>query len=135
MDDVAEKIELVEPSERLLRQVLLRVRDEHQLPVAQRRFIIISILFLSSVFGLVSVGMSLSQAVSESGFTKILSLVFSDSTLVFSAWQDFGYSLLEALPAVLLLLASTIALIFFATLQYILREFKYVFGSRSFASQ
>ena len=135
MNDTSDHIALTEPSERLLQDVLLRIREERELTVVQRRFIIFSILFLSSALGLVSVGLSLSQAFSQSGFTQIFSLAFSDGGAVFSAWQDFGYSLLEALPVMPLILLLGMAVIFFSSLQYLVREFKRVIGSMKFVAR
>ena len=44
------------------------------------------------------------QELYTSGFYAYASLLFSDSKFAFSAWREFGLSLLESLPAIALLL-------------------------------
>ncbi len=122
-------IELVDPPERLLNEVLLRVREEAEFSKARLRFAAFCVLFVASSTGVGAAFFAFLDGMRASGFHAFVSLLVTDGGAVLDSWQDFGYSLLESLPTTTLIVLLGFALTFFSSLQMVMREFKRMRGS------
>ena len=78
----------------------------------KQRFVFSALLSLASFAGIVEAIIRLVQSATKSGFSQYLSLLFSDSSIFFSYWKEFGLSLLESLPLVSITLLLSVALVF-----------------------
>jgi hypothetical protein len=96
----------------LYEAVLARITRARQLH-ARRKTFLLGVISLVCGLTLVPALQYTNQELLASGFYNYMSLAFSDSTLVFSAWRVFAFSLLESLPsiALLLVLASSALLV------------------------
>jgi ABC-type phosphate/phosphonate transport system permease subunit len=128
-DETAQKkqIELTDPPERLVGDILRRVSQEEEYLRLRRTFFVFCVGLTASAVALVVALANMLNGMSHSGFSSLLSLLFSDTSVVLSQWQNFGYSLLEALPivATIAVLALTIAFLNFSRL--VLQDVKQFF--------
>jgi|GEM_PF-1074982 len=108
------------PTDSLRSKILARIELEREERDAWKaRFALIGIVFSGSLLliALLSAGASLLQ----SEFWTILSLLFSDMSIITASFQDFVYSLIETLPILpiisllLPLFLLTISLSFWST--------------------
>lgn len=60
----------------------------------------------------------------NSGFISIFSLIFSDTAIVLSLWQNFALSLLETLPVNAILLTGFLAVAFFGSIRFLSNNLK-----------
>jgi len=77
---------------------------------------------ITSLVGLVSAFKILSSDLAQSGFYEYLSLAFSDSGLILSAWREFVFSLAESLPVLSVVFTLSLIFIFFLSLKYVLKQ-------------
>jgi hypothetical protein len=91
--------------------ILQRIRLEERRAARKAAFIFTPIAALS----LAATGWAIQftlNALSQTGFMKYLSLIFSDTSSVASLWQTFAFSLIDSLPffALTLLVGALFAL-------------------------
>jgi len=100
-----------EAPEGLYQAVLVRIARARQLHARRKALWLTATSFISG-FVFVPALVYAGEELYASGFYTYVSLAFSDSSLVFSVWREFTFSLIESVPsiALLLVLASGIAL-------------------------
>ncbi len=96
----------------LCEAVLGRIAHARQIHARNKAFWLGTVSLISGLT-LVPALQYMNQELLVSGFYNYMSLAFSDSALVFSAWREFAFSLLESVPSIALLLVfvASIALI------------------------
>ncbi|MDD5050690.1 MAG: hypothetical protein PHV93_03035 [Candidatus Pacebacteria bacterium] len=99
------------PPQGLCLSIIKKVRSI-QSRNAKIRFTLSSIVTLVSLGGIFESILKLIESSNQSGFSQYFSLIFSDSTLFFSYWKEFGLSLVESLPLVSLVFLLGIVVVF-----------------------
>ena len=94
---------------------------------AKMRFVLITIIALSSSLALIPATRYLIRAFSESGFIQYASLIFSDSTAVLSSWQTFTLSLLESLPVMELIVSLSIVFVLLESIRFAAKNARLAF--------
>jgi len=123
MDQLRQKN--TEPSQELLAKIMLRVQKEERLLVIKRRTAIFFVATLISGLAFIPAWQMLSSGLASSGFVQFLSLLFSDFEIIASSyWQNFIFSLLEAVPVVNLIIFLSVLLIFLESLQLLAKNIK-----------
>ena len=77
---------------------------------------------ITSLVGLVPAFRILGSDLAQSGFYEYLSLAFSDSGLILSAWREFMFSLAESLPVLSVIFTLSLVFIFFLSLKYLMKQ-------------
>ena len=77
---------------------------------------------IASLVGLVPAFKILGSDLTQSGFYEYLSLAFSDSGLILSAWKEFMFSLAESLPILSIVFTLSLVFIFFLSLKYAMKQ-------------
>jgi len=127
-------IKLTEPPEHLLKDVLLRAHEEKHLVRIHVSFIFFCTLLVSSGLGVITGLASVMQTLLHNGFSQLLSLISTDGSIVFAAWQDYLLSLLETIPVTTILLVLILATLFLVSLHVSMREYKRVAPNLIFAN-
>lgn len=102
-----------EPSPELYLKIIKRLRKEKHRAAILRTGIFLFISVLSAGFIIFGV-LLLLEALSQSGFTQIISLIFSDYQIIMASWQNYALAILETaplLPIAYLLIACLIFLL------------------------
>jgi hypothetical protein len=122
-----------EPNCRLAENVwcALLERDER---IARLKLWGFSVVGFISLAALVPTVRILSDDLAQSGFFDYFSLLavgFSFNSSVFSYWRELGLSLLESLPALIILFLLALIFIFFLSFKYAIRQIRTprVFGA------
>lgn len=97
-ETVGQPIHLVEPSDELLLRIATRAREEALYLRFRKRVVLAFVGFAVSLVGLILASMWFLGDSTETGFSEIISLLFSDSVYVIRNWREYGMSLLETLP-------------------------------------
>lgn len=115
LSGVFKKIEELDPPKELGKTILCRIGQERAREIRVEIFLsrigfvgsFLVLFYAASVFG---------KAILESEFWYLVSLVFSDLSIIAQNWQEFTYSLLETMPVINLvavLLPIFLSLLFF----------------------
>lgn len=89
----------IEPSSNLEWKIIKNIRLAQQKRLKNRLYFI-QLGFTASVATLVLAVLEFSQAVLKSDFWNFAELIFTDYRIVFSAWGDYLYSLMETFPTI-----------------------------------
>lgn len=132
LEKITEDFNLVEPPDGLFLKIMCRIEKEKKLLTLRRRIIIFSFgLVSSAVVFAITLG-TVRDGFVESGFTSFFSLLFSDTEVVLTYWQNFVQSLLETLPVVgLAVLLMTVA-VFLESLKLLTKDIKNIYVSKRF---
>lgn len=125
-EDVGKKVQMVEPPSAVLSTVLFRVHEEQQLSRLRRTFLAMCSMVVLSSIGIFFVAQAIIESLSSSGFFRFLSLIVSDGAALVPYWQEYTYSLLEALPIVSLIMFIVLFIVFLRSLQGVLSDAKRV---------
>ena len=85
------------PADQLSERILLcigRMERKNQ----RARFTIFTSITVISLIALVPAIQLAHREITQSGFNAYISLIFSDSKIVFASWKEFGLLLAESLP-------------------------------------
>jgi hypothetical protein len=118
-----------EPSASLFDKVLVRIRKEQKVRAARRQAVIFSLSTIFSAIAFVPAFQAAQTAFTESGFVYFFSLLFSDFNAMVSSWHSFVFSLLGSLPIIDLLILLTVALAFFASARFLMKDIKIIIAS------
>lgn len=101
------------PPEELFDKIKLRIRREKRI-IAMRKVAVLSLGAVMSIGILVPFLNSTATAIANSGLLQFISLLFSDTEVVLSIWQDYAITILESLPIIEIagLLGTTIFLVY-----------------------
>ncbi len=105
------------PPAGLLDKIIVRIREEERLLFIKRRFVLFLISVVLSAGAFVSAVKIFWQELVESGFYQYLFLALSDFGSILENWQNFGFALLESLPAASIISVLAIILIFLWSLR------------------
>ncbi|MFA6353630.1 MAG: hypothetical protein WCW93_01720 [Candidatus Paceibacterota bacterium] len=94
-------------------------REKHNTQIKLWLFVLVGI---TSLVGLVPAFKILGSDLAQSGFYEYLSLAFSDSGLILSAWREFVFSLAESLPVLSIVFTLSLVFIFFLSLKYLMKQ-------------
>ena len=108
----------------LFEKIMLRIGAEKKAMAIKRKIAVFSVILAVSFIGLIPATMVAYSGFTTSGFTQLFSLMFSDTAIVMSLWQNFALSLLETLPINGILLAGVLAIIFFGSLKFLSNNLK-----------
>ena len=117
-----------EPPEGLLNKIMARIREEERLLSIKKRLILFSSVVLVSAGAFIPVINAFQAEFAQSGFSQLLSLMFSDFGSVIANWQDFGLTILESLPAMSIISFLATALVFLWSLKHLAQALKVIFG-------
>ena len=119
------------PPEGLYEKVILRLKKEQRL-FAIKRLAVFGLTTIGSAIAFIPAFLAVQTNFAESGFMQFFSLLFSDFEIVIIYWQNFTFSLLEALPVMSLIALLGTILIFLESLKFLTRDIKIIFNSRLF---
>jgi hypothetical protein len=113
--------------EDLYTAVIFRLSVEQRRAI-KRRFWIAATSLVASVVAAVSAVFVLATSLSQSGFWKFVSLIFSDGGTVMTYWQQFSLSLLESfsVPEMVVSLACIFAVMI--SMKFLLKNKSAFFG-------
>lgn len=134
-EDVQKTVQLVEPRPAVLSTVLFRVHEEQRLSRLRRTFFVMCSMVVLSSVGIFLVMQAILESMSSSGFFRFLSLIASDGAALAPYWQEYAYSLLEALPTVSFIMLIALFVVFLRSLQGVLVDVKRVSHSFRIAHQ
>jgi hypothetical protein len=119
------------PPPDLLRGILSRIESEKEAMAVRNKIFWLSIFSFASLLVVAFSWLNFQNAASESGLFQLVSLMFTDFSVMISHYQDFLISVTEALPilAIVGLLAGT--LIFVESFLTLLRNARFVYKSNS----
>lgn len=107
------------PQPGLLEAVVGRIERAEFYSFIRRRLLSYVLAFAASLAAFLPMWQSLQATASHTGFWQFVLLMQSDSTAVLANFQDFGLSLLEALPAVDIAAFLLVLLVFLWSLKHI----------------
>lgn len=110
-----------EPSGALAGMIMLRIRKEERF-FAMRRAGIFFIGVIGSLAAFIPAFSAMQADMAQSGIVQFISLVFSDPALVAGIWNDFIFSVLEALPIMSVAAFLTAALMLLGSLRSFVRN-------------
>lgn len=103
----------------LFEKIMLRIGVEKKAISIKRKIVIFSVMLAVSFAGLIPAVKAAYSGFATSGFTQLFSLIFSDTTIVMSYWQNFALSLLETLPINGIMLSFVLSIMFFGSLKFL----------------
>ncbi|HTK04069.1 MAG TPA: hypothetical protein VL500_00635 [Candidatus Eisenbacteria bacterium] len=118
VENLFSKLEPPPAPEGLAGKIMDRIGHEQRRTALVRRIAVFSVGLAASAAAFVPAFLSVRTSLAESGFGQYLSLLFSDGGTVMSAWQDFGFALMESLPAAGI--AACLAALLFFTASFML---------------
>lgn len=110
-------IQPFEPPVGLFERIMRRIDEERRLITVKRRVFLFSAGLFVTIVALVPAARMAWNGLTESGFLKFLSLIFSDAEIIAGYWQNFVMSLLETLPVMGLVLFLAVTLAFLEMLK------------------
>lgn len=116
-----------EPPGDLFKKIMHRIHEERRLLIIKRRLVIFSISLIGSIVAFIPAFQTVKTGFIESGFTEYLSLLFSDTGIVVTYWQNFTFSLLETLPIMSLVAFLITMLVFLESLKLLAKNIKNIF--------
>lgn len=127
---ISEDFNLVEPPAGLFDKIMFRIEKEKNFLTLRRRIIIFSIGLIGSAIAFIPAFAYARSGFVESGFYSFFSLIFSDTEIVLTYWENFLQSLLETLPAAgLAALLATVA-VFLESLKMLVRDLIIFYNSK-----
>jgi len=108
----------------LLEKIMLRIADEKRAMATSRRVAVFSLALILSFVGLIPALKAVYFGFVNSGFIQIFSLIFSDTAIVMSLWQNFTLSLLETLPINGILAVGVLMAVFSLSLKFLSNNLK-----------
>ena len=106
----------------LLEKIMLSIAQEKRAMAMNRRVAVFSLALILSFGGLIPALKGVYSGFVNSGFTQIFSLIFSDTAIVMSLWQNFALSLLETLPINGILAVGVLSIIFFGSVRFLSKQ-------------
>jgi len=103
---------------------MLRIADEKRAMATSRRVAVFSLALILSFVGLIPALKAVYFGFVNSGFIQIFSLIFSDTAIVMSLWQNFTLSLLETLPINGILAVGVLMAVFSLSLKFLSNNLK-----------
>lgn len=107
----------------LFEKIMGRIGMEKNKIAIKRKIAVFSVMLAVSFVGLIPAVKAAYSGFANSGFTQLFSLIFSDTAIVMSLWQNFALSLLETLPINGILIAGVFAVIFFGSFKFLVNNF------------
>lgn len=117
-----------EDFEKLLAKIMARIREEERLISVKKRLILFSVSVIASAGAFIPAFNIFRREFVGSGFYQYLSLPFYDSGFVMTSWRDFGFALLESLPAMSIAVILASALVFLWSFKHLAKTIKYGYG-------
>jgi len=121
-----ESIQISEVSDNLLDSILEKIAINKKLR-AQKRFIFSISAFTVSLMAFWPAIRYFTNEISQSGFIKYISLIFSDGEIILGYWQNFSLLILESLPILALISILAVIWTLFVSLRQIMSSFKVAF--------
>ena len=114
-----------EHSPLLLTKILRRIKDVKQRR-AQQRCITYLVFTLLSIIGFAPALQYFRTELLDSGLPQLLSLLFSDPTIMLTYWQEFTFSILELLPVAGLTAILGSLFVFLGTLRLTAKQMEHL---------
>jgi hypothetical protein len=108
----------------LFNKIMLRIGVEKRAMAIKRKIAVFSVMLAVSFVGLIPAVKAAHSGFVNSGFTQLFSLIFSDTAIVISSWQNFALAILETLPINGILIIGVLAIIFFSSLKFLSNNIK-----------
>ncbi|MBI5230134.1 MAG: hypothetical protein HY981_02450 [Candidatus Magasanikbacteria bacterium] len=116
------------PSNSLFERVMERINKEIQFVALKRRVAIFSVSVAVSAWAFLWALQVAELGFTQSGFTRFFSLLFSDFGTVAAYWNNFAFSLLEALPSTSLILLLAFVWAFIYSFNRLAKDMKNIFN-------
>ena len=116
-----------EPSDGLFSDILSRIKRERQIIILRKRLVLFSIGMIGSAIAFFPAFSAVLADLSQSGFASFVSLIFSDSAEMLVLWQDFMFSVLEAIPVLGIAMLLAALFVFLGSAKLFMKDFKIVF--------
>ncbi len=101
----------IKPPKRLFYRVIERLKIEKNLYLTRKHLSFSYVLLAALLIIVPFILVGFARELSESEFSPIISLFFSDMTAITSNWRDFSLSLLESVPAVFITIILGVVLL------------------------
>ncbi|MEW6408055.1 MAG: hypothetical protein AB1465_05185 [Patescibacteria group bacterium] len=111
-----------------------RIHREQRFVSLRRRFVIFSVSLFGSIIAFIPAFQMMQKDFFGSGFSEFFSLIFSDSLVIIKYWQSFMLTLLEALPAVSIILFLVVICAFFGSLKFLVKNFRIILKFKTSSS-
>lgn len=115
-------IDAPEPAPGLFGRVMGAIETEQRRLFLRRRLTLFSGGLLVSLIILLPSWQVVQTGLVESGFAEFISLLFSDSSLVFAYWQTFVFTLAESLPVMALAMLFGALFVFLGSLTLLIKN-------------
>lgn len=116
----------------LFEKIISRLDQERKLTKIKFRLAVFGSFLIGSIIAFVPIFNLTRFALIKSGFIQFFSLLFSDTKIVLTYWENFAMSLLETLPVMNLIILLAIILVFLESLKLLLKDLKNIFISKQF---
>jgi hypothetical protein len=110
--------------EGLFEKVILRIQKEKKFLIIKRRLALFSLILVFSLIGLIPSFYFLRSGFTQSGFGQFVSLIFSDSSVVFTHLSSFIFALLESFPVLALAAFLAVILTLLQSLRFLSQDLK-----------
>ena len=111
LSQIFKSVSQVEPPKELSGLIFRRIEREKEKKI--KRNLLWSYVGLTSSFSIAFIIiLTFGSALAKSDFWSIFSLIFSDALVVAGNWQEYGYSLLETLPMINVIIFLTPIFVF-----------------------
>lgn len=112
----------IEPPANLFEKIMVRIAQQKQLVVVKRRLYLFTFAILAVGVAFVPVFKILKTDVAQSGILYFVGLIFSDSSVIMTSWQNFLFSVLEILPITGLMAAAILIVAFLELTKFLVRD-------------
>lgn len=109
--------------EQLLKKILIKIRII-EIRNARIKLVFSSLITIVAAVSTIPAISYLTRAVYQSGTWEYFKLMFSDSQIIFTYWQEFGLSLLESFPFTELAIVLTAICIALTAVKFAVRQIK-----------
>ncbi len=108
----------------LYQKVLNRIENEKNIAIIKKRLIVSSVVFSIAITCFVFSILFFLTAASQSGFSQMFSLIFSDFNIIPTYFTNFILSLLESLPTFNIILSLLMVLFVSSVSRFLTKDIK-----------
>jgi|GEM_PF-1247423 hypothetical protein len=117
------------PPDGLFDKIMARIQLERRVSL-RWRLALFCFVMISSVVAIIPAVKMIGADIAQSGLIPLLSLMFSDFTMVVSLWKDFLISIAEVFPFTGVAVFFAASFVFFGSTKYLARDISYIISHR-----
>jgi hypothetical protein len=119
-----------DPADDLLAKIMEKIQYRQKVMKVRSRLVIFSVGLIGSIAGFIPVFKLFTSGLNNSGFFQFFSLLFTDSQIILTYWDNFLLTLLEALPIFSLTALLIILFVFLESLKNFVHDLKIILPNR-----